>query len=231
MWQPKKVEQALLHWDKWRCSLIDQWGRIKAELSETSPERLRLKARRRLRKIGLSGVKIEVYWICSLVSDLNLDHYASFDKIVIPDWLRWWPLPYHNPLILKTGARIYPPWLLSENDIDFAKRQYGPKSPFLKPAGLVSISLPPSHELYSVIEPLRGRPKKQKGPGRAPRYPDHLAVKCAILRTKHLTYIEIAKQLGLPVTKPELSEHSDVVRHLTNRGSKLIEELKYSRLK
>lgn len=231
MWQPRQVEQALFRWGKWRCSLIDQWVRTEAELSELSPDKLKLDVKHRLRKTGLAGARIEVYWICSLVSDLNLDNSASFDKIVIPDWLQWWPVPYHDPLSLNPGARMYPPWLVSENDIDFAKRQYGSESRFLKPPGLTSMLLSPDHELYSVIEPLRGRPRKRHKPGRPPRYPDRLAVKCAALSTQELTYVEIAKQLGLPVTKPELSEQSDVVRHLISRGSKLINEFKLGRLK
>ena len=89
MWRPKQVEQALFRWGKWRCSLIDRWVRTEAELSELSPDKLRLDVKRRLRKMGLAGTRIEVYWICSLVSDLNLDNSASFDKIVIPDWLQW----------------------------------------------------------------------------------------------------------------------------------------------
>ena len=231
MWQPRQVEQALFRWGKWRCLLLDQWVRPEAKLIELSPDKLKLGVKRRLRKIGLAGVRIEVYWICSLVSDLNLDNSASFDKIVIPDWLQWWPLAYQDPLSLKPGARMHPPWLVSENDIDFAKRQYGADSRFLKPAGLTFMLLSPDHELYSVIEPLRGRPRKRHKPGRPLRYPDHLAVKCAVLRTQRLTYVEIAKRLGLPVTKPELSEQSDVVRHLISRGNKLINEWKLGRLK
>ena len=97
---------------------------------------------------------------------------------------------------------MYPPWLVSENEIDFAKRQYGSESRFLKPPGLTSMLLSPDHELYSVIEPLKGRPRKRSKTGRLVGYPDCLAVKCAVLRTKGLTYVAIAKKLCLLVTKP-----------------------------
>ncbi len=59
------------------------------------------------------------------------------------------------------------------------------------------------------------KPKKRAKPGRLPHYPDCLAVKCAVLKQSGTTDVRIAKQLGLPV---------DVVRHLVNRGTKLISE-------
>jgi hypothetical protein len=230
MWNPKKVEQALFYWGEWRCSLIDRWMRTEDKLSELSPDKLRFYVKRRLSKLGLAGTGIEVYWICSLVSDLNLDNSASFNKIVIPYWLKWWPVPYKDPLRLNPADRMYPPWLVSEKEIDFAERQYGSESRFLKPAGLTSMFLSPNHELFSVIETLRGRPRKRQKPGKLPRYPDRLAVKCAVLRIRGLTYVAIAKKFNLPVTKPELSEQSDVARHLISRGYKLVNEWKLGRL-
>jgi hypothetical protein len=231
MWHPKKVEKALFYWGKWRCSLIDRWMRDEAKLSELSPDKLRLYVKRRLSKLGLAGTRIEVYWICSLVSDLNLDNSTSFNKIVIPDWLQWWPVPYKGLLRLNPGARMYPPWLVSKNDIDFAKRQDGPESRFLKPPGLTSMLLSLDHELFSVIGPLRGRSRKRNKPGRPPEHPDHLTVKCAALKTKGLTYVEIAERFHLPVTRLYSNDQSDVARHLVDRGKKLINEWELGRLK
>lgn len=222
MWQPKEVERALFRWGKWRGSLISQWMRTEIEPSQLSPDKLRLVAKRKLRKLGLAGVGIEVYWICSLVSNLNFDHEASFHKIVIPYWLQWWPLPYHHPLKLKPGLRIYPPWLMSDNDMDFARHQYGLESRFFKPRGLISMLLPLDHELFSILKTLRGRPRKRSKPGKPPKYPDCLAVKCTILKDSGKTYVQIGEKFGFKVDRPFLSRKCDTARHLVNRGRRLI---------
>jgi hypothetical protein len=49
--------------------------------------------------------------------------------------------------------------------------------------------------------------------------------KCAAFKDSGMSYVEIAKQLKLPVTTPELSEQSDVARHLVRRGRTLLREL------
>ena len=204
--------------------LISQWVRTETEPSQLPPDRLRLVAKRKLRKLGLAGTGIEVYWICSLVSDLTLNHEASFEKIVIPDWLQWWPLPYHDALKLVPGRRVYPPVVISENEVDSIRRQYGLESIFFKPRGLKSMVLPSDHELYSILKAMKGRPRKRSKPGRLPKYSDQMAVKCAVLKKSGSTDVEIARQLGLPVTKPYDTQQSDTARHLVNRGDKLINE-------
>jgi len=53
-----------------------------------------------------------------------------------------------------------------------------------------------------------------------------LAVKYAVLKDSGMTYVEIARRLGLPVKEPYCSEQSDTARHLVQGGRKLIAELR-----
>lgn len=207
MWQPKQVERALFRWRKWRCSLIHQWV-SETELHELSLDDLRLRVKGELQKLGLEGPNMALYWICSVVSDCNLDYEMSFEKIIIPPWM--------VSLVgdSRLEARVYPSFLImSERDRDF-----------LSPMCMI---LPPDHELYPVIETLRGRPRKLQKLGGLPKYPDRIAVRCAALKQSGKTYVEIARLLGLDVTngeEHELSERSDITRHLVNRGRRLMSE-------
>ncbi|MBM4463612.1 MAG: hypothetical protein FJ012_09860 [Chloroflexi bacterium] len=88
------------------------------------------------------------------------------------------------------------------------------------------VLLPSDHDFCSILRGLRGRPRKRRGKaGRAPLYSDRLAVKCAVAKGD-MTYTEIARRFGLNTTikRPFLSEQSDTVRHLVQRGAKLLEE-------
>ncbi len=205
MWQPKQVERALFRWGKWRSSLINQWMKSESELRELSLDELRLVVKHELQRLALEGPVMALYWICSVVSDCNLDYETSFEKIIITSWLA--------SLIrdLRLGARVYPPWLITERD-----------KHFFGSSGMV---LPLDHELYSIIDALRGRPRKHGTPGRLPKYPDRLAVKCAVFKdVSKITYVKIAKPLGLPTkrNKETGQDESSTVRHLVNRGRKLI---------
>jgi len=213
-------------------------------LGELSLQELRRTARGELQKLGLEGPKMELYWICSVASEYNLDYETSFEKIVVPPWF---PLRYDRRLLkyklgvrvyppgfqfllryvygrLRPGVRVYPPRLMTEKEV---RRQSG-----LGPGvyistrilGIATMLLPPGHELYAEMEALKGRPSKKCKRGRLPKYSDQLATKCAALKKLGSTNVEIAKQLGLPVTKPYSSEQSDIVRNLVNRGRKLLSE-------
>lgn len=175
-------------------------------MNELSLDDLRLRAKDELQKLGLEGPMMALYWICSVVSDCNLDYETSFRKIIIPPWM--------VSLIGDTrpGVRVYPSWLItSERERDFL--------------GPVCMILPPDHELYSVIEVLRGRPRKRRKLGRLPKYPDCLAVKCTVLKDSGKTYVEIGKKFGLKVKRPFESRQCDKARHLVNRGRRLVSEL------
>jgi hypothetical protein len=234
MWQPEQVERALFRWSKWRCSLIHQWA-SETDLHKLSLNDVRSRARAELQKLGFEGPMMAVYWICSVASECNLDYEASFTKILIPSWF---PLRFDRRLLrwysLKPGVRVYPPRLLTKKDMDRLRRQSGLDAGVYISTGTTRMLLPPDHEFYSIIGAMKGRPRKRSKPGRPPSYPDRLAVKCAVLKTPDKTYVQIAKQLGLPVTDGELhelSKRSDVVRHLVSRGRKLINEWELGRLK
>jgi hypothetical protein len=214
-------------------------------LRELSLEELRRTARGELQKLGLEGPKMELYWICSVASEYNLDYETSFEKIVVPPWF---PLRYDRRLLrynlgvrvypprlrmllgygrygrLRPGVRVYPPRLMREKEV---RRESGLGAGVYistRTLGTLTMLLPPGHELYSEIEALRGRPRKRSKPGRLPKYSDQMAVKCAVLKKSGSTDVEIARQLGLPVTKPYDTQQSDTARHLVNRGDKLINE-------
>ena len=238
MWQPEHVERALFLWKKWRCSLIHQWMGDTV-LCELPLEELRRRARDELEKLGLQGSLMAFYWICSVASECNLDYEASFEKIVIPSFalrfdrrlggysprpgVRLCPLRYG----LRPGVRVYPPRLMTERD--FQRRQSGLDLGVYIRIEMTEMHLSPGHELYAVID-MRGKPRKQSKPGRLPKHSDHLAVKCAVLKDrKELTYVEIGKRFGLPVTiNPETRyKQCDTARHLVNRGRKLIRLCQY----
>lgn len=237
MWKPKNVERALFTWGKWRQSIISQWLNPEKDLEEFTLKQLRGKVRQELRTLGLpTSTWLELYWICCTVSEYNLDDWNTFNNIVVPAWLLsryerimgfdnlYW---LRNPI-----SRVYPPEIWDEGDVDYMTRRVTGKQDIDERDRIYPweewpwIFLPSRYELYEFLNKLKGRPReKSRKPGNRPSYPDSLAVKCAVLNEKHdMTHVEIAIKFGLPITKPYDSRQSDIVRHLVDRGRKLITE-------
>ena len=241
MWQPKTVERALFKWQKWRMSIISYWAESPQKTGAFLPEQLECRARWGLEDLGFpSSLLLRVYWLSCVDSDYNFDYPISIENIRMPDLL---VIPsdlkptqrFHNihkikPLPkLKPRLRIYPPMVITEKDIEFYISQWGYEAWFFKSLLYPqenddAIFLPPKHEFYSLLNRARGRPRGSIKSGRIPLYSDRLAVACAVLKESGSTYVEIAKQLGLPFSKPYASEQSDIVRHLVKQGAKLVSE-------
>lgn len=225
MWQPKSVERALFRWHKWRHSLVSQWIAAANELRGLSLEELKLTARGALQKLGLEGPVMSLYWICVVASDCNLEYDTSYGKIVIPSWLpkrfdKRLPAPRMRP-----GVRVYPPILMTEKDMDLLRHQSKLGPEVYIPTGIERMLLPQEHELYSIIKGMRGRPRKINKPGKLPKYPDRLAVRCTALKYKDkMTYVEIAKMLSLPITIncDTGYKQSEIARNLVKRGKKIV---------
>jgi hypothetical protein len=158
-----------------------------------------------------------------LTSDYNLDYPATYARIVTPAGLK------KGGYEINSGEKIYPPQVIDEEDLKFVSRQYGFSRDTL--IALYSdyssnrLLLKSDHELLGVLKDTRGRPGIRGKQGPIPRYPDRLAVQCAALKDRGMSYVKIAKQLGLPVTTSIFSDQSDVARHLVRRGRKLLREL------
>lgn len=225
------MERALFRWQKWRRSIISQWVEPYKKLEEMPPDQLKLEARQELQKLNLPvTILLELYWICSVTSDYNLDYPSSFDRIVIPDWLSLPPKPspfVHFPK-LKLGARIYPPHVMGEKDKEFFMYQHGLEAIDISypSEDIFWIFLTAEHEFFYVLKQLKGHPKRCGKPGRVPSYSDRLAVQCTVLKDSGSTYVTIAKQLGLPVKKPYETLQSDSAKSLIQRGRKLIQASK-----
>ena len=227
MYDVVTVERAFFMWGKWRRSIVDHWVSA-IELSELPPHEMRLEARGRLKPLDFPDcIWLELYWISAVASDCCLDHEPSFEKIVIPAWLSW-PLgetipSFHD--LLRAGCRAYPPQVWRKGDVAFHHAAWTVPRIFFSP-GHPQVLLPSEHEFYPILSRLRGRPRKRAvRAGRAPRYSDRLAVKCAVAK-QAMTYTEIARRFGLDTTikTPYSSEQSDTVRHLVQRGERLLEE-------
>lgn len=202
MWNAKKVEQALFRWPNWRQSIVAQWTCLEVDLQQMPIDEAEDVARQQIRGLDLPASRwLEIYWVCSTTSDYSLDNEDSFSNITLPQWLAPAELP--SDYTLKPGTRMYPPAVASEKDLEPFSRQY----PW---ASIDSLSHPKEteyyiytssgHEFYSVLETLRGRPKRRSGKrGRIPVYSDRLAVECAVYKDRlNLTYLEIADRLELP---------------------------------
>lgn len=222
------MERALFRWQKWRRSIISPWVEPYKKLEEMPPDQLKLEARQELQKLNLPvTMLLELYWICSVTSDYNLDYPSSFDRIVIPDWLSLPPKPsrfVHFPK-LKLGTRIYPPHVMGEKDKEFFMYQHGLETIDISypSEDIFWIFLTPEHEFFYVLKQLKGHPKRCGKPGRVPSYSDRLAVRCAALNSLGISCVQIAKEFGLPVQKPYESQQSNTTRHLVERGRRLID--------
>lgn len=237
MWKPKIVERALFRWGKWRQSLITEWGKTTNTLDKLSAEEQTSIINTAVQKLGLPDSKfLKIYWVCCVASDYNLDYPNTYDKIVFPKWLplprsklpKWYLLKVPFGEKLKPGLRIYPPPVIGEKDIDFfvyqdgySEAKYFRKLYYPKEDDYY-VYLPAEHELYSVLNKFKGRPRLKISVGKIPLYSDRLAIKCAVLKDLGTSYVQIAEELGLPISKPYLSEQSDVAKHLVTRGRSLI---------
>lgn len=234
MWSHRKVEQALFRWSKWRQSIILQWMNLQIDLEKMTPGEVRLMAREELAKLRLpESLWLELYWISSIDSAYNLNEERSFKNIIIPRWFP--PCELDSLYGLSPGSRMHAPVLMNEKDVELLSCKLGVPE-YLICVNLQSVPrkqysrevfLPSTHELYSVIGTLRGRPKKKSGKrGRPSQLSDRLAVQCAAMKDQlGFTYVGIAGKLKLAVKHYWESEQSAAARHLTKRGRELIKEL------
>jgi len=91
-----------------------------------------------------------------------------------------------------------------------------------------AILLPSHHELYQVLNELKGSPKMSGKLGRNPQYPDRLAVKCAVWKDRYgMTYDRIGSKIGSELLDIVLMEgqQTGVTIYLVDRGRKLIASL------
>jgi hypothetical protein len=226
MWQSLTVERALFRWQKWRNSIIDYWVKHSNELNGSfSPAESEVC--QELMELGLPDLDIlEIYWICCVFSDFNLDYPVTFEKIITPEGLQ---IHGHE---IKPGNRAYPPCVIDEGDLKFEARQYGLRVDTLKDLYSASHSynmlLQSSHELLHVLSRIRGRPKRHGRHGRLPKYYDRLALQCAVLKDLYeMSYVQIAERFRLDVTRPFSSRQSDTTVHLVDRGRKILRDNSY----
>jgi hypothetical protein len=219
MWQPNTVERVLFRWKKWRDSIIRNWAG--EEYDEDWPKKA---VGQELKELGFpASFPLEIYWISCLTSDYNLDYPNTYARIVTPSGLK------KGGFEVNPGIKIYPPQVIREKDVEFESSQYGiPRDALIRLYSHASsdrLLLKSDHEFLSVLKDLRGRPGIRGKQGPIPHYHDRLAVQCAALKDSGMSYVEIAKRFGLPVTRRYSSYQSDVARHLVCRGRKLLREL------
>lgn len=240
MWQSKTVERALFQWHKWRWSIISRWSKPDYDLKLLSHTELYKEVNNELQIFEFpSSVFLGLYWICCVTSDYNLDYVSSFDNIIVPKWL---PIPDNlKPSIfvhafkeipyaiaIKPGDRLYPPCIISENDIDFAKSQvyegwlFG--DAYYPEKNQDAIILPEKHELKLTLSQVKGRPKVKGKVGAPPYYSDRLAVKCAVLKHSGMKDLRIGHEI-----EPDLLEEEewnmlpkDIAHHLIAKGNMLL---------
>ena len=223
MWQPNMVERALFKWNKWRNSIIKNWIERKHGSDEPT-NLLELGVDQELNEIELPASSIlEIYWICCITSNYNLDYPITYSKIVAPIGLQ------ARGNEMKPGIRVYPPPVISNKDLKFESRQFGFSVDTLialySESYSFKILLQSDHELLDILNRIKGRPRTRGKRGPVPHYSDRLAVQCAAFKDIGMSYVEIAEKLHLPVTRPFSSRQSDVTVHLVHRGSELLREL------
>jgi hypothetical protein len=227
MWQPAVVERALFKWPKWRRSIIMQWIRLPDGQPKLHINDLKMASGQELRKLGLSSVSplFDLYWICCVASDYNMDYESTFKNIIVPPELPLPPNPmaYEHYPELGPGSRMYPPMVSTSKDRPFYLHNFE----FALHVDRIDetscwIFIEDDHELVLTLNKMRGRPRKSHAAGAIPLYSDRLAVACAVLKNSGSTNVEIAKRFHLHFSKPYLSEQSEIVRHLVKRGVKLL---------
>jgi hypothetical protein len=221
-------------------------------------------------------ILFEIYWISCVESDYVLDNPVTYESIQVPDWLptQYNEIVAKGDRVLPPTARtigetrkswflypqdtrngefhisLYPKYHTSQDEssnqkgADELSTIYDWDYP-----GNYSIIVFADDELYKILTNLRGRTRKKSGKqGRPAEYSDRQAVKCAALKDSgKKTYIEIARELGLPFKEPKIPatkpspndpdlpdcfdsdpyvwEQSDTARHLVDRGRRIISEL------
>jgi hypothetical protein len=226
MWNPNTVERALFSWEVWRESIIAEWREGRLGRNSHDLNQLRSCAAARLAVMRLPKcLGLELYWVACVWSDYCLGHPSTYKHIAVPDWIRrlYLPLiptsfsdePFHE--------RMKPPSVWMASDRDYCMLTY------LRPKGaaFMEMFLEPGHELLSLGKKMKGRPSLKETRGRPARYPDWIAVRCAYLfDSMGKTYVECARELDLPVTRPYESDRSETARYLLKRGKGLLEELR-----
>lgn len=115
MWQPNTVERALFQWRKWRNSIIRNWAG--EQYDKDWPKNA---VSRELKEPGFpASFLLEIYWISCLTSDYNLDYPATYARIVTPEGIK------RGGYEINRGIKIYPPQVISEEDLKLESRQYG----------------------------------------------------------------------------------------------------------
>lgn len=231
MWNCPKVEIALFKWDLWLRSIVGQWIRDE-DIKSLARHQVREQVGPILSSMGFQkSFPLALYWICCVVSDYVVDDPTSFDAIKAPAWFASLSV---DRIKVRSGVRAYPPPVYNEKDIIFELKGIGviPKNPedwikhYSPHENEFRLFLPSGSELYNLLKGLKGRPKLYHKRARYRIHSDRLAVKCATLKSKGYTYVEIADTFGLPKTKPYSSIQSDVARLMVKRGQKLL--LRYS---
>ena len=215
------VERALFQWEKWRFSLIRQWMRNDT-YSQFSPDELNVLAKSETATLGFENIGFAFYWTCCLTSDVNFDYEKSFETIRVPTW---WTPEFNRAFSVYglQGKRMFPPKLVNDRDRRFFPLSWSVDvDHFLDGRGYVFLK--PAHQLYTVLNELKGRPRKRGRAGRRPGFPDRLAVRCASLRKLRNSVLQISKLVDLPEEVLFEGKQPDVVRHLINRGNRLIGE-------
>ena len=235
MWSHENVERALFSWQKWQQSIVQQWIIGEGEFIGLAYDELREKVQQELTRMDFpTSMWLEIYWVCCVISDYNLDDWNTYDNIVIPAWLLSTDYPYRVLDQIKVKKRCYPPELWNERDIDFFARQYlggelTDRSILYPSERHFRIFLPSQHEFYEALNKFKGRPRVSRKRGKQSKYSDRLAVRCAVMKDKYgMTFVDIANKFDLPCTKPYESWQSDVARQLVERGRKLIQRLEDS---
>ena len=253
VWQGKKVELALFKWKPWRLSIISQWA-TSIDLPQVN-DGLKVKAKQELTKMEFpeSGF-LALYWVSCVFSDYILDDPRSLDPGLSSSRLKGIVIPDVTSVLfdrvlainkLEIGQRAMPPDIWDRSDLKYfashrgygtwekgltiewvgGKRNWVEKKPFNNETR-PEVLLHENHEIYKVLDEIRGRPRKLRQPVKRYKYSDKLAVRCAVLSRRAWSHLDIGKELGLPSNYPGTSyEQNNAVRNLIKRGNKLIGEL------
>jgi len=237
MWNNENVERALFKWNKWQSSIIGYWGADTEYFTGLALNKIREKVNNVLIELGFPVcVLFELYWISCVLSDYVIDDRNTYKNIVLSNWLSSLYIDVLSKVYYKipNGDRVYPPEIWTDKDVAFQGRKvYGGDPPEVILESLRSpndkeqwIYLPAQHELHKLLNLMKGRPPVHRKPGKYAIYSDRLAVKCAVLKDKHgMTFVEIASQLGLPISRPYISRQSDLARHLVKRGRNWLQSI------
>ncbi len=230
MWRPSKVERALFAWRMWRRSVVGQWRESNVELEDQPLESLRQGVDHELAKLGFPrSAFLEVYWICCVMSDYRLDAPATYDRIVMPAWVPARYRPFIGYTIeVKRGFRPTPPILENEADvlrlaIEYQGERDADPTLWMPKEHENRMFLPPHHELWGILRKHRGRTRTRRVRGRPSTRSDRLAVTSAMMKDGDgESYVDIAKELDLLITRPYESFQSDTARHLVARGRRVL---------